>query len=445
MSELHRHVQRRDPQLVAAAGAVPLGQPQHVPIGGVGHPVGDLADLVHHAAGLLPGRVGLVPVLGDRRPARTGLVPDPCQRVTELDAQCVDPPRPYPLHGRPQHIGRILEVPRLLAVHERAGPPGRPLHRGRGQLVGGRLGHPSSELVRLVDYHHVVLGDHRYAIDRVDGQQCVVGHHDRGLHRPVPGPLGEALTRERTAQRPEALPGRHRHLAPGPVRVPRRAVSIPRSTDSGLLLGPLPELDHLRAQGAGGYVDQGALVIGHTLPNPVQAGVVAPALEHRVGGSAAQCVLGAGQQGGEVALDQLMLQGQGRGGDHHPVVVQQRGNQVGQRLAGARTRLHEQVLTGLQRPLHRQRHLLLAGPMLTAQRVDRRGQHILDLRRSLVSGRRCPAGTSARGVCRGVRRAGWCRGGGHRPNATTWGTGARQFHRRSRRFTPAVGPSPRSA
>src|SRR3954469_18681525 len=42
-------------------------------------------------------------------------------------------------------------------------------------LVGGGLGDSADQLVRLVDDHHVVVRDHRDALDRVDGQQRVVG------------------------------------------------------------------------------------------------------------------------------------------------------------------------------------------------------------------------------------------------------------------------------
>src|SRR5690606_25879121 len=121
------------------------------------------------------------------------------------------------------------------------------------------------------------------------------------------GLLGEALLAERTAARAQALPMRHRHLTPGALGVARRVVALTRSALGGLLLDPLPQLEHLRARAADLLdVDQRALVAGHALADPVQAGVVAPALEHGVRRRAEAVTEGADQRR-EVAFDELVL------------------------------------------------------------------------------------------------------------------------------------------
>ena len=83
---------------------------------------------------------------------------------------------------------------------------------------------------------------------------------------------------------------------------------------------------------------------------------------------------------GEVTLDQLRLQRECRRRDHDGLVagvgVQQRRHQVGQRLAGPRARLHEQMLTRSDRRLDRLRHLDLTGAFAAADGVDRGGQQL---------------------------------------------------------------------
>ena len=57
----------------------------------------------------------------------------------------------------------------------------------------------------------------------------------------------------------------------------------------------------------------------------------------------------------DVALDELVLERERRGGDHHPLVVEQRGHQVAERLAGAGAGLDEQVLARPRTPRRRRR------------------------------------------------------------------------------------------
>ena len=217
------------------------------------------------------------------------------------------------------------------------------------------------DLVGLVDHHDVVLRDHRHSLDRVDREQAVVGDHQLGLGGALLGPLGEALVAERAARLAQALAGTDRDLPPEPVGVPGRIVPLPVPLRLALVLGPLAQLEDLLAHRALGYVDQHALLVGHALADPVQAGVVGAALEHGVGRRDAGLVLDRLDQPREVPLDQLVLQREGRGGDHDPAVVQQRRHQVGQRLAGAGAGLDEQVLAVLERVGDRLGHLDLAG------------------------------------------------------------------------------------
>jgi hypothetical protein len=80
----------------------------------------------------------------------------------------------------------------------------------------------------------------------------------------------------------------------------------------------------------------------------------------------------------DVTLDQLVLQGQGRGRDHDATVVEQRRDQVGQRLAGAGSGLDDQVSSRAHGIAHRLCHGDLTRPLLTAQRTHRRTEDVGD-------------------------------------------------------------------
>ena len=86
-----------------------------------------------------------------------------------------------------------------------------------GQLDGRRRGRTVDQLVRLVDDHDVVLGQHRDALDAADREQRVVGDDDVALARLLARLLGEALLAVRALLRAEALAARHRVRAPDPV------------------------------------------------------------------------------------------------------------------------------------------------------------------------------------------------------------------------------------
>ena len=77
-----------------------------------------------------------------------------------------------------------------------------------GQLGGGHAGDPVDQLVRLVDDHDVVLGQHRAALEGVDRQQRVVGDDDVGLPGLGAGLLGEAVVADRAAAPRRGTPAR---------------------------------------------------------------------------------------------------------------------------------------------------------------------------------------------------------------------------------------------
>ena len=153
-----------------------------------------------------------------------------------------------------------------------------------------------------------------------------------------------------------------------------RVVALAAAALLGLLLGPGPQLEDLLAQRARRHLDQRALVVGHALADPVQAGVVGAALEHGV--RRVDLVADRLDQPRDVALDQLVLERERRGRDHDPLVVQQARHQVGQRLAGAGAGLHQQVLAVVHRPGDGLGHGDLAVALGAAERGHRGREHL---------------------------------------------------------------------
>ena len=132
----------------------------------------------------------------------------------------------------------------------------------------------------------------------------------------------------------------------------------------------------------------------------MQAGVVGAALEHGV----RRVDLGVGggdrlDQPRDVALDELVLERQGRGRDHHPLVVEQGRDEVGQRLAGAGAGLDDEVPMARQRLGDRLGHRDLSGALLTAESLTA-------VPNTSVTGRRT-SGTGAPYPRRGTTVSGW--------------------------------------
>ena len=227
-----------------------------------------------------------------------------------------------------QRVGGVLEVAGRVAVvvGPALGAAGGPLDVVDAELVGRRLGDAGGQLVGLVDDDRVVVGDHRHVLDRVDREEGVVGDDQVAALRLLARELGEALRAERALGGAEALAVVDRRPAAtrgrcGAARCRARrcrpARTPPRPTPAAR--GPS------RPSSPVGYVDERALVVGDAGADAVQAGVVGAALEHGVGRVEAGHVLDRLDQPREVALDELVLQGEGRGGDHHPLVVEHRG------------------------------------------------------------------------------------------------------------------------
>jgi hypothetical protein len=76
---------------------------------------------------------------------------------------------------------------------------------------------------------------------------------------------------------------------------------------------------------------------------PVQAQVIGAALEGGELGAAAQQRMQCLDRTRQIPLDELALQRQRRGGDHHAAAVLQRGHEIAERLSGAGARLHQQM------------------------------------------------------------------------------------------------------
>ncbi len=160
----------------------------------------------------------------------------------------------------------------------------------------------------------------------------------------------------------------------------RRVVALAGAGGLRLLLDPLPQRHHLGADRPRRQVDQRALVVGDALAHAVQAGVVGAALEHGVRRLRIQLPGDRLEQRGDVALDELVLEREGRRRDHDPVAVQQRRHEVAQRLAGAGASLHEQVASLGHRLLDGLGHRDLTGPLVAAELRHGGGEDLTDPR-----------------------------------------------------------------
>ena len=183
----------------------------------------------------------------------------------------------------------------------------------------------------------------------------------------------------------QALVARHRHLAPGPLGHARHElVAVAGLGD----LGPLAQPHHLGAEPRRLLVDRAdrhqrvGVVVGEAALELVGAQVVAPPLDQRVGRAPAEQ---RGERLGQprhVAVDDLGLQGQRRGGDDGGRArvhgVPHRGHEVGQRLAGAGAGLHEQVALAVDRVGDGVRHLDLPGPLGAADPADRGVEELVE-------------------------------------------------------------------
>jgi hypothetical protein len=230
--------------------------------------------------------------------------------------------------------------------------------------------------VRLVDDHHPVLGQDAALAEGVDREQRVVGDDDVDLGRRPPGALGEALHPERATVHPEALARGHRDLAPRLVGHARdQLVAVARGGRRGPLVQPL----HVRAERAGGSVEERVLLILGAVAQLVEAEIVVSALEDRELRPAAKRPAQRVGQPRQVAVDQLALQRDGGGGDHHRAVLAsrgelERGHQVRERLAGPGAGLNREVRAVAHRVPDGLRHPALPVPLGAADRGHGGGQ-----------------------------------------------------------------------
>ena len=252
----------------------------------------------------------------------------------------------------------------------------------RVQDIGDGAGDAPGEVMRLVEDDHVVLGDDAVAVEGVDGQEGMVGDHDVHLAGELAAALGEAGLHHRAGPA-QALGSRDGHLAPGTIGdrilqgVTISAVGLLRPLPQALDL--VPQAFAARARRIGrGLGEQRAGVDVHRVPavDLVPAEVVRTPLEQGEGGRARQVRGHRLDQARQVLAHDLGLQGDRRGGDHDWSAAHQgmaeRGDQIGERLAGAGACLHEQVAASGHRRVDRLRHGLLAGARHAADRLDRR-------------------------------------------------------------------------
>ena len=388
-----------------------VGQPDHVPpLGRIRlverpeQPDRGLGDVVQRGLGdLAAGRAlrVLAPLTAQGAPAGPGRVSDRGQRSRRGPWQRVPPAGSQVLQRQGQALPGLGQPVGHRLVDELPAAPGGGDDRAGGQLGGGHPGHPVHQLVRLVDHHHVVLGQHRAVVHGVDGQQRVVGDHDVGSAGLGPGLLGEAVVPDRAAGGAETLPGGHRHLPPGRVRhTGDQLVAV-----AGLgVLRPLVQSLHRTAHG--GDLERVEQLVGRVdvvaTVQLVQAQVVAAALEDGERRRLAEQRFQRFGDPGQVSVDELALQRDRRGGDDHGAagghrVVDGR-HQVGQRLPGAGTGLHRDVLVAADGGADGVGHLVLALPALPADRADRSVQQLGDAG-ELGGGHRwrLPGGRSAAG------------------------------------------------
>ena len=205
-----------------------LGQPEHVGVGVGGHPLGVDEDVLHHPPGLGQPGVGVVSEsfgYAERQPRAAS------RTSASASASWSGRVSKRPGTGRGHRVGQRVRglgepVGGVALAHVPLGAPGGPLDVEHRELVGGRLGDAGDDLVGLVDDDHVVVGDHRHPLDRVDRQERVVGDDQVRALGLLARPLGEALLGEGALGGAEALAVVDADLPPDPVGVPRRVVAL---------------------------------------------------------------------------------------------------------------------------------------------------------------------------------------------------------------------------
>lgn len=351
--------------------------PDDVVIGSEGDPLGDIVDGLDGRQSLFPYDVlvlhGLVPGRTDGGDDRPGRVAQGHQRISEVFGDLFEPARERQLHDTFKGLGCGLEGVCRLLVDKLRRPPHRPVDLARSELARGHAGDPGDQFMSLVHDQHLVLRQDRCALDRVDGEQGVVGHDDISELGPLTGGLGEALGPVGAFARPQTLPGGDGDLAPGAVGDARsEIVTVARLR----LVRPVPHTQQVLAELAAGggcleLVEQSVLLLlRYALMEAVQTEVVGPPLQHGELRAPPQQWLQGLDGTREVSLDELPLECERRGGHHDALPMSQRRDEIPQRLSGTGAGLDQQVgvfVNGFGNSLG---HGDLAGPLRTAHSGD---------------------------------------------------------------------------
>ncbi len=238
------------------------------------------------------------------------------------------------------------------------------LHLARAQGVAEKVGGDLRQLVGLVEDHRVgagqQLGNALAAQCSVGEEQMVIDHHQVRLlgflacvHQ-----RAFAVFRAFGAQavvRGAGHPGPHR-------RVLGQLLQLGDITGAG---APGPVGHHLHLLGGFPGEKTGFFLVQL---QAVGAQVVGAAFQQgRLAGHAQHL-----EDHGQVLEEQLVLQAFGAGGHQRRAVGQQRRQQIGERLAGAGFRFHQQGAAGLDGLGHRVRHaqLRLAGTITLQQTAE---------------------------------------------------------------------------
>ena len=222
-------------------------------------------------------------------------------------------------------------------------------HLRGGHAVAEEQARGLRQLVRLVENHRVA-GRQQFAHalvaqHHVGEEKVVIDHHHVGVHRVAPRLHHEALFLVR-AVLAEAVVARRGGGDPG-QRVLAHVGAF------GLVAG-LRDLGEAadRAQ-VGGVLRGEEAAVARVALEVVVADVVGPALQQRD----RHRDLERRAHGGQVAVEELVLQGFGAGGDDDLAAGEQRRHQVGEGLAGAGARLRHQHAILAQRRGDLLRHL----------------------------------------------------------------------------------------
>ncbi len=190
------------------------------------------------------------------------------------------------------------------------------------------------QLMRFIEHDGVAgrqqLGHAFVAQHRVGKEQVVIDHHDIGRQRVAPRthhetvvPLAALLAQAVLARRGRERPGR------GVLGDGRELAAIAAAGALGKARDRL-QIDHRLARRQPAIVEIALQV--------VVAHVVGAALEQRDLRGQPQRI----PHRGQIAMEELILQGLGAGGDERLAAVEQRGHQIGDRLAGAGAGLGDQ-------------------------------------------------------------------------------------------------------